>query len=249
MMKEKIEISRYDNIDDDFKSIIELHKLILEKTKLNKHLIYYDSNFPSYFINVIRNKTTDFISVLKINSVLSGFIHFKLFDNTIFLNNICLNESCQGKGFGKQFLKESLQLAFDGRPENFELDVLLSNQKALKWYTSLGLEIQNQSIWIRIVDLQKLNNENTPDTQFLKDNNGFDSIYFNEEKIATIVNKNTIIVHNLNFLDKIPSQRYTVITNQDVKKISSIRYQFMELETSARMNGRLKDVFNNLNKK
>lgn len=249
MMKEEIQITRYEKLDDDFKSIINLHKLISKETNLNEHLIYFDSNFTFFFENVIRNKATDFVSVIKINNVLNGFIHFKLFGNTIFLNNICLSELYQGKGLGKRFLKESLNLAFDGSQDKFELDVFLSNQKALKWYGSLGLEIQKKSIWTRIVkDSHILNSESISELYFLKDNNGFDGIFFRDKKVATIINNKTILVHDLFFLEKIPSQSFTVITNQNVKEISGSCYQFIDLEISARMNGPLKDVFDNLNK-
>lgn len=247
-MKEEIQITRYEIPDDDLTSIINLHKLISKETNLNEHLIYFDPNFIFFFENVIGNKTTDFVSVLKINNVLRGFIHFKLFENKIFLNNICLDESCQGKGLGKRFLKESLTLAYDGSQENFELDVFLSNRKALKWYVSLGLEIKKKSIWMKIVkDSDELNSEDTSEIYFLKDNNGFDSIFFRDNKVATIVNNKTILIHDLLCLEKLPSQTYTIITNQDVKKYCGSRYQFNDLEISARMNGRIKDVFDNLN--
>lgn len=248
MMKEVIQITRYEKVDDDFNTIINLHKLISKGTTVDGHLIYFDTNFPFFFKNVIRNKTTNFVSVLKINNVLSGFIHFKLFEDTIFLNNICLNESCQGKGIGKHFLKESLNLSYDGSQKIFELDVFLSNHKALKWYLSLGLEIQKKSTWKSIArDSNKLNIENISDIYFLKDNNGFDSIYSENNKVATIVNNRTILVHDLLILERISSQTYTIITNQDVKELSVSHYQFIVLEISARMNGKIKDVFNNLN--
>lgn len=245
MKREEVQVVRYESVDGDFDSIIDFHKLISKGTNLEGHLIYFDENFILFFKNIIKNKESNFVSVLKINNVVSGFIHFKLFENTVFLNNICLKQSCQGEGIGKYFLKESLNLVYDGSQEKFELDVFLSNQKALKWYIKLGLEIQRKSNWIKIVKgSHKLKTENLSQTYFLQDNNGFDSIFFRNAKIATIVNKRTIIIHDVTFLEKISIEKYdTVITSQDVSKFKFDDYEFILLETSARMNGRIKDVF------
>jgi ribosomal protein S18 acetylase RimI-like enzyme len=248
MTKENIQITRYETVDDDLNSIIRLHKLISKDTNLNEHLIYFDTNFKFYFRNIITNKTTDEIYVIKIDDVLEGFIHFKLFENTLFLNNICLNNSCQGKGIGSFFLKHSLMLAYKESLINFELDVFLSNNKALKWYKKLGLKTIKKSIWMEINDNhQKLNNETSTGIYYLKDGNGFESIFFKTNKIATIINNKTILIHDLNFIDKIPNQSYIHVTNQDVNELIKKNYKCSELEISTRMKGSLKEVLHNLN--
>lgn len=247
MMREEIEISRYEKVDKDFDSIIDLHKLISKGTNLEEHLIYFDDNFPLFFKKVINNKTFDFITVLKINKVLSGFIHFKLFENTIFLNNICLNISAQGNGMGKYFLKESLNLVIDETRENFELDVFLSNSKALNWYLNLGLEIQKKSTWVEILKEHQKNVDRKPSgIDFLDDNNGFKSIFYKKNKVGTFVNNKTILVHDLIILEKILNTEYCIVSNQDLKIVHKNDYKFTVLEISARMKGKLKDVINNL---
>lgn len=249
MMSDVIQITRYDRVDDDFNAIVELHKLISKGTNLYGHLIYFDANFPFFFRHVIANKTADFIYLLKINNAVSGFIHLKMFENTIFLNNICLNETCQGKGIGSYFLNETLKLVFDGSQENFELDVFLSNQKALRWYLSLGLEINKKSTWVKITSApRQLDIENTPDMHSLKDNNGFDSISYRNNKVATIINNATMLIHDMAVFEIIPKQASTIITNQSVKELDAGYYQFITLETAARMSGRIQDVFNTLKK-
>jgi hypothetical protein len=249
MTKENIQITRYETVDDDLNSIICLHKLISKDSNLNEHLIYFDTNFKFYFKNIVANKTTDEIYIIKINDVLEGFIHFKIFENTIFLNNICLTKFCQGKGIGTLFLYNSIKLAFNENLINFELDVFVSNIKALKWYKKLGLKINKNSIWMKInnKNLTK-NTETITNIYYLKDSNGFDSIFYKTNKIATIINNKTIIIHDLNYIDKIPSQSYIVITNQDVTQLSKTHYKCSELETSTRMMGSLKEVLHNLNK-
>ena len=80
MTKENIQITRYETVDEDINSIISLHKLISKDSNLNEHLIYFDLNFKFYFKNIVKNKTTDEMYIIKINDVLEGFIHFKLFE-------------------------------------------------------------------------------------------------------------------------------------------------------------------------
>lgn len=249
MTKENIQITRYETVDEDINSIISLHKLISKDSNFNEHLIYFDSNFKFYFKSIVKNKTTDEIYIIKINDVLEGFIHFKLFENTLFLNNICLSNSCQGKGIGSFFLKHTLMLAYKKSLINFELDVFLSNNRAFKWYQSLGLKINKKAIWMKISKKKhQLDFENSQDIYFSKDSNGFESIFFEKTKIATIINNKTILIHDLIFINKIPSQSYILITNQDVTQLSKTNYNCTELETSTRMMGSLKEVLYNLNK-
>ncbi len=249
MTKENIQITKYETVDEEINSIISLHKLISKESNLNEHLIYFDSNFKFYFKNIVTNKTTDEIYIIKINDVLEGFIHFKLFENTLFLNNICLSNSCQGKGIGSFFLKHTLMLAYKKSLINFELDVFLSNNRAFKWYQSLGLKINNKAIWMKISKKKhQLDFENSQDIYFSKDSNGFESIFFEKTKIATIINNKTILIHDLIFINKIPSQSYILITNQDVTQLSKTNYNCSEIETTTRMMGSLKEVLFNLNK-
>ena len=248
MTKENIQITRYETVDEDINSIISLHKLISKDSNLNEHLIYFDTNFKFYFRNIVTNKTTDEIYVIKINDVLEGFIHFKIFENSLFLNNICLSNSCQGKGIGSFFLKNSLMLAYKESLINFELDVFLSNSKALKWYKKLGLKTNKNSIWMKINKKHLTQNTETiSNISYLKDSNGFDSIFYKTNKIATIINNKTIIIHNLKYIDKIPSHSYILITNQDTNEHFVTNYNCFKLEVSTRMKGSIKEVLNNLN--
>ena len=248
MTKENIQITRYETVDEDINSIISLHKLISKDSNLNEHLIYFDTNFKFYFRNIVTNKTTDEIYIIKINDVLEGFIHFKIFENSLFLNNICLSNSCQGKGIGSFFLKNSLMLAYKKSLINFELDVFFSNNRAFKWYQSLGLKINKKAIWMKISKKKhQLDYENSEDIYFSKDSNGFESIFFEETKIATIINNKTILIHDLIFINKIPSQSYILITNQDTNEHFVTNYNCFKLEVSTRMKGSIKEVLNNLN--
>ena len=249
-MKEIIEVFKYDKIDSDYNTLIQLHQSISEYSGLNKHLIYFDPNFPIYFKNIIEQSQNDLISVLKIDKEFAGFIHLKISDEIVFLNNICLNSKFRGKGHGKLFLRESLALLPQPHPIYFGLDVFLSNDRAVSWYRSLGLEIVNKSNWKSLLssDLNNIKQRNIVIT-FNKDLNGFNGIYVNDNKIGTIVNKTTLLIHDLSYIDLIPLNDFeNVVTNQDTNDFNEI-YHFQQLETSARMNCLFENVKEKLNKK
>jgi len=150
-MKDKIEIFKYDNIDDNFISIIELHKSLISFTKLNNRLIYFDENFPVYFRKVIQESKSDYIMISLVNENFAGFIHLKSYEDTVFLNNICLIDSYKGKGIGKKLLYKSLSIL---EPSNFRflaLDVFKSNELALSWYNKIGLKEVKETKWKQIL--------------------------------------------------------------------------------------------------
>lgn len=246
MMKETIEVFKYDKIDSDYNSLIRLHQSISENTGLNKHLIYFDPNFPVYFKNIIEQSQNDFISVIKIDREIAGFIHLKISEETVFLNNICLNNKNRGKGRGKLFLRESLALLPQTHPKYFGLDVFLSNAPAVSWYRSLGLKIVSKSNWVALLN-DNLKKYNHPSNEiiFKRDENGFSSVFVNDHKIGTIVNKTTLLIHDLSYIDLIPLNNFeNVITNQVTSDLNE-KYNFKQLDTSVRMNG----LYENLKEK
>jgi len=246
MTKEKIEILRYNKVDENLAVLIELHKLISKNNKLNNHLIYYDTNFPSYFEKIVGDPRCNYIFTLKLNGNIEGVIHFKIFNDIIFLNNICLSKNCQGKGFGKIFLLESLNYLNKTDFKYFTLDVFMSNQPAYLWYIKLGLEVTKSTLWKQLSLININNNEISDNMLFKKDLNGFNSLFFKDHKIATIINNSTMLLHDLSFINKIPLNDYILITNQDTQFLEGLSYELIDLETSLRMESQLTTVLNKL---
>jgi hypothetical protein len=247
MMKEKIEILSYNKVDENIAVLIELHKLISKNNKLNNHLIYFDTNFPSYFKKIVVDPRCNYIFTLKLNDTLEGVIHFKIFNDIIFLNNICLSENCQGKGLGKIFLFESLNLLNKTDFKYFTLDVFMSNHRALLWYKNLGLEMNKSTTWKQIFLINIQENKNLPDEMiFKKDLNGFNSLFFNDVKIATIVNNTTMLIHDLTYINQMPLNNYILITNQDTEFLENGNFEITDMDTSVRMVCPMKTFLNNL---
>jgi hypothetical protein len=249
MKKEKIEILRYNKVDDNIDKLIELNKLISKYNgvKLYNHLIYFDSNFPSYLEKIIEHSENDYIFTLMLNDNLEGFIHFKIINDTLFFNNFCMSENYVGKGFGKMFLKKSLSLMPLEYFKFFAKDVFMSNQPAFLWYKNLGLEVTKSTMWKQLSPINSQKNMKISDEMiFEKDLNGFNSLFFKDNKIATIINNSTMLLHDLTSINQIPLNNYVLITNQDTEFLEKENFEIIDLETSVRMKCLIKTYLKNL---
>lgn len=239
-MKEKVQVCKYENSDSDYDEIIRLHKLIFKNTALDNKLIYFDAHFEVFFKNVILDSKHNALTVLKIDDKIAGFIHFKIIEDTLFLNNICIDSGKQGSGLGKYFLKESLNYYKDSEMKNFILDVFSKNVKALQWYEKLGLKIISETKWTQILHSQET--QFTSDTYLKNDENGFKSVYADAIKIATVVNDKNLVIHKMDYAKQIALADFdTVITNQNADG-----FQTVLLDNSYRMKELLKNVIKNL---
>jgi ribosomal protein S18 acetylase RimI-like enzyme len=249
MKKEKIEILRYNKVDENLDELIRLTKLISKYNGVNlqQHLIFFDSNYPSYLRKVIENSDLDYLYILMINDNLEGFIHFKIINDTLFFNNFCMSENYQGKGLGKMFLVKCLNLMNIDNFKYLAKDVFMSNQPAFLWYIKIGLEVTQNSNWNKIVLVKNQKNYKLPEEMiFKKDLNGFNSLFFKNNKIATLINDSTMILHDLTHIKQMPLKNYIIITNQNTEFLEKENFEIIELETSARMICPIKKLYNNL---
>lgn len=248
MKKEKIEIQRYNKVDENLDKLIELTQLISKYNgvKLYNHLIYFDPNYRLYLEKVVENSESDYIFTLKINDNMEGFIHFKSINDTLFFNNFCMSENYQGKGLGKMFLIKSLNLMNLPDFNYLAKDVFMSNQPAFLWYIKLGLEVTKSTIWKQLLQINRNNNKLSDKIIFNKDLNGFNSLFFNDVKIATIVNNTTMLLHDLTYINQMPLNNYILITNQDTEFLENADFEIIDLDTSVRMICPMKTFLNNL---
>lgn len=240
-MKDKIEIIEYKKVDADFNEIIRLHQLIFEESDFENKLIYFDSNFSIFFKDVISDHIQNRLTILKVNDSLAGFIHFKIMDDILFLNNICLDTRFRGYGLGNRFLKESIDFCKDLDIAHFMLDVFSDNKKALQWYEKLGLKIISETKWIQLVS-PIVNRNDTLLSYYKNDDKGFKSIYVNQIKIATVINNKNLIINNPDYVNCINLEEFeNSITTHNIDGFLTT-----ELDRSYRMKGLLKNVIKNL---
>lgn len=237
-MRDEVNIKRLTSFDSYKDEILKMHQKIFEGTLLENILIYFDTEYYDFLDILIKDKNNYFFIALRKDTEVVGFVHLKDFGEELFLNNIFISESYQGWGVGKKVLRDCLDYFDVSRFEYFGLDVFRSNTIALKWYERIGLEEKSSKSWNKIISIkEKLEDNNTIVLVKKKDPNGFNSYFLNDKKLATVINDDYIILHEIYeeilfyFLSK---TNYSIITNC---KINNKSYQIVELEDSIRMRG------------
>ena len=61
---------------------------------------------------------------------------------SLYIDDLCVDENCRGKGIGKAIYQEILRYAQQGNYYNLTLNVWNCNTSAMKFYESLGLKPQ-----------------------------------------------------------------------------------------------------------
>lgn len=218
-----------------------MHKDISKYNRLKDILIYYDDNFFNYLLKIINNSNEYFYGLFD-NNKLEGFIHFKIFNDTLFLNNIYISESFRGGGVGSKFLKTAIE-NLGNKFSRFSLDVLVSNTHIYNWYERLGLNPTIELQWVKLLKQESVVNMKTELTQQL-DFNKFNSIFHKELKIATIVSNEKVIVHNLKYLDSLFALNYDLYYHGILENFHSLSY--IILEKTIRLEGDFKEIFKKL---
>ena len=79
-----------------------------------------------------------------------GFCQIKTYENDpvmtdrteLYIDDLCVDESCRGKGVGKAVYNEILRYARMRKCYHVTLNVWACNESAMKFYESLGLKVQ-----------------------------------------------------------------------------------------------------------
>lgn len=244
-MKKEISINRISS-DEFLSDIVEMHKNIFINNKLYNKMIYYDNNFTAYFRTLLSNSNHFIYGIYKRDTIL-GFVHFRVINQSAFLNNIFISEKLRGEGVASKAIMLALNQMIS-RLVNLkyvELDVFESNRFVRQWYNRLGLIEQNKTRWFLITDNSKI--DLTDDSPIRKkDDNGFDSIFLENSKIATVIKNSYIVAHDRRALLYKTSKPFIIIdTIEGFESIKSfINLQLME--TSVRLKGSIEDVINKL---
>lgn len=250
MMKEKLKIERLNSTCLYGEDIVLMHKHIFSNSALNEILIYFDSNYINYLDQIIKDEHSYFFIVENGKREVVGFLHLKVLEDEIFLNNFYIYETFQGTGIGKEALGKCLIYFEPFKLKYFGLDVFKSNTKALKWYKRLGLVNKYSKKWVKITYCREINVINLKKITFLrlKDNNGFDSLFYNNEKIATVVNNMYAVLHKINrdiVCDLLLQNDFIIVTSCE---IDNRLFVTESLEDSIRMRGIFSDIGEQLKK-
>lgn len=241
LMKREIRIRPLDLNVDSLQKLVIFHRNLFEELPFSKYLIYFDENFDDYLFKTISTNDNAFY-VIYHREILSGFIHFKLMNDRIFLNNFYTEKSIRGGGIGKLFLKECLS-SFVNQLDFIELDVFDSNRKVVEWYSRIGLKITYTKNWYFYRIKAISNNVNF---EIKADSNGFLGINSNNKKVATVINDN-LFLHDIDGINSFINENQNLLSNLELE--STKDFLILEkklLDKSFRMLGEISSVFENL---
>lgn len=240
-MKREIQIKRQSD-STYLTELVLMHQKIFEGTQLYGKLIYFDGAFPNYFKSVLSNND-NYVFGIFIKNKIYGFVHFRKIDNILFLNNIFLSEMIRGNGTGTDVLNQALNMPFvsENNFTQIQLDVLGSNSIAKRWYEKIGFFQEYLESWYYV---NRTDVNVNVDLKLSFDNNRFESLYLNESKVATVIQKSCVIVHDfraLGFLSELP------IILKTKEGIIENNFQFVQFDTSIRMIGEIATILKNTN--
>jgi len=95
-------------------------------------------------------KNPIFVAVEENKVVGYGFCQVKIYENDpviadhteIYIDDLCVDENCRGKGIGKAVYQEILRYAGMRKASSVTLNVWCCNESAMRFYESLGLKPQ-----------------------------------------------------------------------------------------------------------
>ena len=129
-------IEIYEISDINYKEIYcEIYDFVRQNDEDNK---YGFDEWDVDYIEEMANLNTSDIYVMYEGNVIIGVMKIDLFDGYIYLSDIIISESHRGKGYGKIFIYEVLDIT-----ENLEIDlnVDVRNTEAIIFYLKIGFEI------------------------------------------------------------------------------------------------------------
>lgn len=133
-MDDGIEIYEISDIDYD-EIYDEINSFVHENDPNNDY--GFDEWDKAYIEEMAELNTSD-IYVMYDGDIIVGVMKVDLFDGYIYLSDILISKSYRGKGCGKRFIDEVLDLT-----ENLEMDlnVDVRNRDAIVFYLKIGFEI------------------------------------------------------------------------------------------------------------
>ena len=104
------------------------------------------------------SKTPIFVAVEDEKVLGYGFCQVKIYENDpviadhteIYIDDLCVDENCRGKGIGKKIYNEILRYAKMRKASAVTLNVWCCNENAMRFYESLGLKPQKIGMEIQL---------------------------------------------------------------------------------------------------
>lgn len=183
-----------------------------------QYTIYSSLYYKKYLNKIIRNDQSHAIFVAQEEDKIVGFSHFRIIDNMLFLNNIYILKTSQGKNLGKKLLESGFKyFRNNSNIKYFALDVFADNVKAMNWYKKIGLKVISNTFWY-VIKHSEIKNINIKHRYAIKPNinsSGFDNYELNIDNI----------IFNIGITDK----RFVRVTDSSLLNSNSFLF-FLEKE-------------------
>lgn len=114
-----------------------LYKQELDKTAILGS-VYLSPKVENYISFILESTLEDFFGIIE-NRKLIAVIHLKKINGFLHINNIVVDSSKQGKGYGLKLMMHSFKLAKELNLK-VSLDVDSNNIRAVNWYSHLGFK-------------------------------------------------------------------------------------------------------------
>lgn len=206
MMNESI--IKIQNTDTELQLLTCYLKEMYEDTKWNNRLIYFDPNYPNYLQNII-NLDNNLFYWLRYGNETIGFMHLIIKENELYLNNIFLLKSFQNKKLAPKFIYTVIN---QYNKEFFSLNVFQSNDRALKWYLKLGMKIHEDTFFY-----EAKNSDANSEGYYIRDDSaGFKSVFIGENKIATVINDQSVMLHDPNIMLNFKNYNFVITKSNEM---------------------------------
>jgi GNAT superfamily N-acetyltransferase len=113
--------------------------------------IFSSNGYEVYLENLLtipeENRRVKFYGAF-VGEQLAGYTEWRIFENSLFLNNIYVFPEYQGLGLGKSLLeKHGIKLMEEYGKSCITLDVFHNNAEAMRWYEKIGFVKQESLNW------------------------------------------------------------------------------------------------------
>jgi hypothetical protein len=173
---------------------------------LSVFFIYRDPNYKRYLCGMIERPDVYVFYVSDyLSNDLTGFVLLEVEKNVVYLRNIIVNHHFSHYNIGSRIFYRALNIIKNERNDvdMLYLDAFTKNSGVIKWYLSIGMEINMYLYWYDITDLFETSTIDTDDidryfsTQFVVDVNGFKKVVFNDQEIGTLIQEKYLVVKTL----------------------------------------------------
>jgi ribosomal protein S18 acetylase RimI-like enzyme len=227
--------------------------------EVSEYFIYRDKGYSPYLKKSLAEHR-DFVYVVvdSADNEMIGFAQVKVVASSIFLNNIVILPAFRGHNIASKLLSYLVNDLENesNKIQTFSLDVFERNSHVLNWYKRLGMKGSGVKYWYDLFDiynseypLRTLQKNEKGNISVIKDENGFEQVFFNEAHIGTLIANNTLLIRSTPSREVFGMlKQYFVGSLKGVCLISDNQFDYPLIDRSLKLEIGIEDLKSNLYK-